>query len=417
MSITPKGSYPGFFPLLKQVLSPRLSAATVVPTVGEPVKLPPASTNVKAEIGYKPLIATASADGILDQYVDPLVLQKQLPEYSQVSKLGLLGPSPTSVVAVGSRFRFPTVSSFVGGGFKISPGGGDEEDSWKSVSYADSEFGSETGSVNNTTLAGEGAPLPSMAYTAADKLRQPYFEAATTVKADANPLGSGGFAAVHRIKWTSPEGQVFVMAGKFNMWGTVKKTEYALSSMEKEHEYLTKFKGNDCIVQVHPGFVASGDMLGFAMELGSGTLHGNMPTDPDGVKKVASAIFTMLRSLDINGVVHRDLKAENIILVGDRWKLADFGIAAMKGASCPDGGTESMRAPESRIADSDGILRAKSSWDVFSGGLILKQVLLNANPGLLTLDDIAAPELQALVRTVKQMIDPEPENRPVFYLE
>src|SRR5689334_18919884 len=102
-----------------------------------------------------------------------------------------------------------------------------------------------------------------------------------------------------------------------------------------------------------------------------------------GLKDTMSIMSQLLAALDFahaNGVVHRDVKPANIImLLSGRLKLADFGIAlvdsfdlAQAGAAA---GTPAYMSPEQHFG-----LEADRRSDIFSCGVVLYELLTGGKP-------------------------------------
>jgi tRNA A-37 threonylcarbamoyl transferase component Bud32 len=128
------------------------------------------------------------------------------------------------------------------------------------------------------------------------------------------------------------------------------------------------------------------------------------------------------------GVVHRDVKPENILVAGDQAKLVDFGIARIAGeqtltATGAVVGTLAYMAPE----QADG-LRPGPAADVYSLALTLYECLCGEHP--LLRDGPAAtaraigepiaplgevrPELpEEMAAAIDAALDPDPEERPL----
>ena len=97
-----------------------------------------------------------------------------------------------------------------------------------------------------------------------------------------------------------------------------------------------------------------------------------------------------MQYLSANGVQHRDLKAQNCLVVehksGDfHVKLADFGlskskklVASFTRRSSQHGGTITHMAPEILLNDSDELFCEES--DVYSYGIVMWEVLSRAVP-------------------------------------
>lgn len=95
----------------------------------------------------------------------------------------------------------------------------------------------------------------------------------------------------------------------------------------------------------------------------------------DLVINLARALLNTLHAVHLEGIAHLDLKPENLMLVGERLVLFDFGNALPLGQQLPEGtpfmGTPSYMAPE-WILDR----RALAATDLYAVGLILAEALL-----------------------------------------
>jgi serine/threonine-protein kinase len=96
--------------------------------------------------------------------------------------------------------------------------------------------------------------------------------------------------------------------------------------------------------------------------------------------RICAQVATGLAAAHARGIVHRDVKPDNVMLSRRGAKLVDFGISASVGEldSTPDGellGTPAYLAPE-RLAT--GSVRA--ACDVYALGLLLYQALTGELP-------------------------------------
>ena len=85
----------------------------------------------------------------------------------------------------------------------------------------------------------------------------------------------------------------------------------------------------------------------FAMELATGSLA--PPSSWEGLRRVLVHLLDGLAHAHARGVIHLDLKPENVLDVGERHKLADFGLAHLRHAEMDAGsvrGSPSYMAPE-----------------------------------------------------------------------
>ena len=95
------------------------------------------------------------------------------------------------------------------------------------------------------------------------------------------------------------------------------------------------------------------------------------------VKDIAGALDYLHN--EQNSIAHRDLKPGNILRVGDKWKLSDFGLVRAIGKnSVMDTvnltGTPGYSPPEAYEG------KVATSWDVWSLGVIIVQVLTGKMP-------------------------------------
>ena len=142
----------------------------------------------------------------------------------------------------------------------------------------------------------------------------------------------------------------------------------------------------------HPGIVAVhdvGEHFGvpfFVMELVTGTsLHDKRPTELSEIVRIACAICDALEHAHAHGVVHRDLKPDNVLIATGTTsqvvKLADLGVAVHANVShrITDSdaivGTVSYMAPEQAMGEPvDG--RA----DLYALGVVLYELVTGKLP-------------------------------------
>ena len=169
----------------------------------------------------------------------------------------------------------------------------------------------------------------------------------------------------------------------------------------------------------HPNVVSlidagtSGDWLYCVMPLFEGeTLRdridreGQLPID-DAVT-IADAVAQGLDYAHDRGIVHRDVKPENILLSGDNVGLADFGIAravvqAEEGNKLTSTGiiigTPNYMSPEQAVAD-----KVDGRADIYALGCVLYEMLSGCEP-------FTAPTAQGLL--ARHVHDPVPDVRTV----
>ena len=186
----------------------------------------------------------------------------------------------------------------------------------------------------------------------------------------------------------------------------------------------------------HPGVVAIydaeriGPWVGLTMEYLRGrTLEARLAAEgPLPVEGAVTAVAQVCRALSAvheGGVVHRDVKASNVIVTTDgRVVLVDFGTGHRHGdGASPPAGTPLYLAPEVLRGDA-----ATPRSDVYSAGVLLYRLLTGVFPvaGASLAELLAAhergpqtdvravrPELsKPLADVVKTALSPQPDRRP-----
>jgi serine/threonine-protein kinase len=163
---------------------------------------------------------------------------------------------------------------------------------------------------------------------------------------------------------------------------------------------------------VVPLLTAGGDdtLLWYAMPFVSGeSLRARLVRE--GALPLADALRVMRELLDAlgfahdHGIVHRDVKPENILLEGKHAVVADFGVAkALADAGVTSGltsagvalGTPAYMAPEQAMADATANHRA----DLYAAGAVLYEMLVGAPPYSGNAQAVVAAHLTAPVPSV-----------------
>ena len=97
--------------------------------------------------------------------------------------------------------------------------------------------------------------------------------------------------------------------------------------------------------------------------------------DAPPVERLASELLTALRCIHSAGILHRDVKPQNVLVdAGGRARLTDFGIAESRDATSITRtglviGTETYLAPERRRGEA-----ASERSDLYSLGVVLAEV-------------------------------------------
>lgn len=140
--------------------------------------------------------------------------------------------------------------------------------------------------------------------------------------------------------------------------------------------------------------------LGLAMELAEDSLRNylaNRQTLPlEEVRNIVVQIASLLVFIHRRNIVHHNLKPENILKVGQVWKVADFCISGMltQGTSTKTSpsqqiGTFAYLPPESYQGE------IHPGWDVWSLGILLQEMLTGTHPFAAT----TIPELMMKIMT------------------
>lgn len=104
------------------------------------------------------------------------------------------------------------------------------------------------------------------------------------------------------------------------------------------------------------------------------------------MKKILSEILTALKVLHSRGIMHRDIKPQNIVIDEDfNCKIIDFGLSLQmneiheksKFSKC---GTVGYMAPEVIINKHSSIRPYSNKCDIFSFGIVAHIILMGSNP-------------------------------------
>lgn len=215
-------------------------------------------------------------------------------------------------------------------------------------------------------------------------------------------IGRGGMSFVYLGVQESLDRQVAVKV----IAPHALRDEVSKARFEKEARTIAKLQ-HPCIVAIHAVGRSEQGLLFYLMPyFAKGHLGQRDLTDDDaGVIEVVRALLWALDYAHAHGVVHRDVKAENVLFDNaDRPLLADFGIAMIKrdrARMTGDGhavGSAAHMAPEQARAESvDG--RA----DLYSLGVLVFQMVTGRLP---------FEHADALALAVMHAVDPVPRLTP-----
>jgi serine/threonine-protein kinase len=153
-----------------------------------------------------------------------------------------------------------------------------------------------------------------------------------------------------------------------------------------EREALINLRLPDDAEHIMPilDLVSEDDRLVFVMPWAERSLaveiSENAPLEEDAARNVISQIAIGLLSLERSGVVHRDLKPDNILSIDGKWLLADYGTArlleaATATASWAGVGSQPYKAPELSLGVS-----ASVTSDLYAFGCIAFELLAGSRP-------------------------------------
>ncbi len=196
-------------------------------------------------------------------------------------------------------------------------------------------------------------------------------------------IGRGGFGTVYAAFDRRLERQVAVKALRHDLF----PTRTVLERFQREAKAVAKLR--------HPNILpvyAVGEGVGLAFmimpliqgETLSGALKDRRRLTPDEAIRIGAAVARALDVAHRLGIIHRDVKPENILLEGDERHplLADFGIAKAMDA---DGeltrsgmivGSPQYMSPEHAAGEPD--LDARS--DIYSLGAVIYEMLTGRRP-------------------------------------
>jgi hypothetical protein len=163
--------------------------------------------------------------------------------------------------------------------------------------------------------------------------------------------------------------------------------EALVSSFLKERQALTRLTGRN-LVQIHD-LVAEGGTLAIVMDLIDGPdlrteLERRGTFTPEEAVGLAVGILDGLAAVHAAGVVHGDVKPENVLLSASDLlavpRLTDFGIARFTESDKARRHTSVVGTPEYMAPEVADGLPASPSSDIYSAGIVLYELLCGVTP-------------------------------------
>lgn len=191
-------------------------------------------------------------------------------------------------------------------------------------------------------------------------------------------LGQGGFGEVWLAEKTSGSFRTFSkkVALKLPHNGQVD-----FKSIEKEANLWEQASGHPNVLPIIDADVIDGQIVIVSEFADGGSLAdklsavGKLPTEK--AIEYTRGILSGLQFLHSRGIIHRDIKPQNILLQGDIPRLADFGISRMMNTntfSAAIVGTDAYMSPEAL----DGERSVQT--DIWSVGVVLYQMIQGRLP-------------------------------------
>jgi hypothetical protein len=150
--------------------------------------------------------------------------------------------------------------------------------------------------------------------------------------------------------------------------------------------------------------------------------RGRLP--PEESFAIAHAVADALAHAHARGVVHRDVKPQNVLLAGADVKLVDFGLARVETLASMTGSSLLWGSPEYMAPELFTRGRADPRTDIFSLGVLMHEMLAGRLPwkdgrspmrianGTEAAAAVALGQGTALDLLVAAMLSPSPDNRP-----
>lgn len=203
-----------------------------------------------------------------------------------------------------------------------------------------------------------------------------------------NRIGGGSFADVYKAKEKSTGDIVAikVLKKKYNNWSECLELREVKSLQKLHEEHLNNQKGIENIVKLKRiVFINESGTLNLIFEFLDRDLFELMKSKaPKGltenqIRTIAYQTLLGLSFMHKYGFFHRDMKPENLLVVGDTVKIADFGLAREIRSIPPYTeyvSTRYYRAPECILKSTN----YNSPVDIWALGCIIAEMYLHPQP-------------------------------------
>ncbi len=223
------------------------------------------------------------------------------------------------------------------------------------------------------------------------------------------PLGTGGMGAVFRAEDLMDQRPVAI---KILLKGA--QDEQARQRFERESQILASIDHPGIVSILRHGYATHRRIPWLAMELLEGEtlrhlIQRSGPMDPSRVASILSSAADALEAAHAQGVIHRDLKPDNIFLPesGPSVKLLDFGLSLSLSAKKLTAtgtviGTPRYMAPE-QIASAH---KSGAAADIYALGVVIYECLTGESPFT------ASDQGQLLGAILQGRVEPLATRRP-----
>jgi serine/threonine protein kinase len=195
------------------------------------------------------------------------------------------------------------------------------------------------------------------------------------------PLGSGGMAKVYRARDRELGREVALKV----LWDRFAEDERFVERFKREARQAAALMHPNIVSVYNRGRCADGTYYMVMEYVSGGTLKERVeregPLDPEAAVGVSLQIAAALDAAHGRGVIHQDIKPQNVLLTeSGRVKVADFGLARAA-AGTDDSQTSLMAGTAGYMAPERSLGRdAAAAGDLYSLGVVLYEMLTGEQP-------------------------------------